>query len=86
MEADGANEVLRQRRLRTQARMEQGRAFLREHPLVGMSVDEACRLVRDAGIQFRPIEVGDPTSGDMVPGRITVRTKNGVVLRAYVGN
>lgn len=86
MEADGESGVMKQMRLRWEARAQAASEFLQEYPLVGLSVDEAERLAREAGVAFRCVLDGQPMSADMQPGRITAMEKAGVVVSARVGN
>lgn len=87
MAPEGENEVLREMRLRWEARLQEAHVFLQENPLVGLTVDEARRLTSEAGIAFRTAFADEPIlSADMQPGRITAMEKDGVVVSAEVGN
>ena len=86
MEPEGENEVLKEMRLRWEARLQEARAFLQRNPLVGLSLDEAVRLTSEAGIPFRTASADEPRLGaDMRPGRITAMEKDGVLISAEAG-
>lgn len=87
MNAEPENDVMRQMRLRWEARARAAQDFLQEHPLVGLRVEKAQQLARAAGVAFRDVDVASPIlSADMHPGRITAMVSDGFVVSAEVGN